>query len=344
MYRRSSSIKKKGWAKYLVIPLVLALIVIGYKFQQYQYFISTPVNPQATDEQIFTIKKGDNIKTIAQNLVDKKLLMDAESFSLYGRLNNLDKQIKTGRFPLTQSLNTSQIFGVITSNKTRQEVVTIPEGSTIVEIDQILSGLNMAPAGEFTKAADSFDLYSKYSFLDQEKLKKLPHPLEGYLFPDTYYVSADNFSSELFITQLLNTFKTKALPEIQASSRSVEDILNVAAMVEKEANKDQDRPIIAGIIWKRLDQNWALGIDATLLYLKTDRQLDYQDLQAKSPYNTRLQPGLPPGPIANPGLASIKAAATPKDSPYFYYLTSKDGQMVYATTNAEHNANKAKYL
>lgn len=343
MYRRKSH-HKAGWGRYIIFPSILILVFVGYKVQQYQYFISTPVNPSADQEEIFTIKKGDNIKAIADNLVKKHLLLDADSFSLYSRLNNLDKQIKTGRFPLNESLNTSQIFSVITSNKTRQEIVTIPEGSTVTDIDQILANLNMAPAGEFTKAADNFTLYDKYAFLDQTKLKTLPHPLEGYLFPDTYYVSADNFSSENFITQLLNTFANKALPEAQKSTHSVEDVLNVAAMVEKEANKDEDRPIIAGIIWKRLEQNWPLGIDATLLYQKTDRELTYDDLKEKSPYNTRLQPGLPLGPISNPGLASIKAASNPKETEYLYYLTSKDGQMIYATTNAEHNANKAKYL
>ena len=343
MYRKRFS-QKAGWKKYFVIAAVLLVLFLGYKFQQYQYFISTPIDSSSTEEQVFTIKKGDNIKIIAQNLVDKKLLLDADSFALYSRFNNLDKQIKTGRFPLNPSLNTSQIFSVITSNKTRQEIVTIPEGSTIADIDQILANLTLAPAGEFTKAADSFDLYAKYPFLDQAKLKDLPHPLEGYLFPDTYYVSADTFTSESFITQLLNTFANKVPAIAKSSKRTLPQILNVAAMVEKEANHDQDRPIVAGIIWKRLDQNWPLGIDATLLYLKSGRQLDYQDLQKKSPYNTRLQPGLPPGPICNPGLASIEAAANPKDTPYFYYLTSKDGQMIYATTNEEHNQNKAKYL
>jgi UPF0755 protein len=223
-------------------------------------------------------------------------------------------------------------------------VVTIPEGSTVQDIDGILSNLELGKAGDFIKAVQNFDDYEKYSFLSRNEQKALPHPLEGYLFPDTYYANASNFSEENFISLLLNTFKTKALPVIQKSTRPVDQVINIAAMVEKEANRDTDRPIVAGIIWKRLDEGWMLGIDATLLYLKNDRELDYQDLQENSPYNTRKKAGLPPGPIANPGLASIRAAAQPESTPYYYYLTSKDGQMVYATTEAEHVSNKNKYL
>ncbi len=322
--------------------IVIAALFIGYKWNQFQYFINTPYNPTSTAEKVITIKKGSNIKDIAQELSDTNLLLDAESFSWYARLNNLDKQIKTGRFALSANLNIPQILEIITSNKTRQEIVTIPEGSTVGEIDQILTGLNLINQGEFVTAVNQFDQYSKYSFLDSNQQQKLPHHLEGYLFPDTYYVSADQFSSDNFISLLLNTFQKKALPIIQNSTRPLAETVNVAAMVEKEANQDKDRPIIAGIIWKRLDAGWMLGIDATLLYLKNDRSIDQKDLQENSPYNTRNRAGLPPGPISNPGLKSLQAAAEPQESPYYFYLTTRDGQMVYAVSNEEHNANKRR--
>ncbi len=168
--------------------------------------------------------------------------------------------------------------------------------------------------------------------------------MEGYLFPDTYFVSASNFSNDNFLSLLLNTFESKALPVISSSSRPSEQVIIVAAMIEKEANQSKDRPIISGIIWKRLDEQWLLGIDATLLYLEDDREIDYYDLQKDTPYNTRLNPGLPPGPIANPGLASIKAAAQPEESEYYFYLTSRDGEMKYAVNDSEHVRNKNQYL
>jgi UPF0755 protein len=119
----------------------------------------------------------------------------------------------------------------------------------------------------------------------------------------------------------------------------------MASIVEKEVNTATDRPIVAGILWKRLDSHWQLGADATLLYLKNDNTINYQDLQENSPYNTRKNQGLPPGPICNPGLKSIEAALNPQSSAYFYYLTDPaSGSVVYAATNDEQNANKAKYL
>ncbi len=335
---------RRRWTKFLAALLAAAVIFGGYKYLQYDYFISTPVNPDSQEETIFTIKKGANIKSIAANLYTQKLILDQDSFSWYGRLSGQDKAVKTGRFGLKASMNSKDILKVITSNDTRQAVVTIPEGSTVQDIDGILANLELGKAGDFIQAVKDFDDYEKYSFLKRSEQSQLVHPLEGYLFPDTYYANASNFSEQNFISLLLNTFENKALPVIQSSSRPVAEIINVAAMVEKEANRDADRPIVAGIIWKRLDEGWLLGIDATLLYLKNDREIDYQDLQEDTPYNTRKKAGLPPGPISNPGLASIKAAAQPENTPYYYYLTSKDGDMVYATTDAEHVSNKNKYL
>jgi UPF0755 protein len=239
-------------------------------------------------------------------------------------------------------MDTRKIYQVITSNEQRQEIVTIPEGSTIQEIDAILAELSLINPEEFVKAAGNFDAYDQYPFLNRDQQQKLVHPLEGYLFPDTYYVSALNFRPEEFLTMLLNTFQKKALPVLATSAQPLAETVIVASMIEKEANRDQDRPLIAGIIWKRLSENWVLGIDATLLYLKNDRTITYQDLQEDSPYNTRKNSGLPPGPICNPGLASIQAAAQPENSPYYFYLTNRDGDMVYAVSNEEHNRNKSQ--
>ena len=119
-------------------------------------------------------------------------------------------------------------------------------------------------------------------------------------------------------------------------------------MVEKEVNYSthpNDAPLVAGIIWKRLDNDWTLGIDATLLYMDSDGKLSAEDLASTSPYNTRVQKGLTPTAISNPGIDAINAAIYPKDSDYWFYLTATEsGDTIFATTNAEHEANKEKYL
>lgn len=327
----------------VTLAVLLIFVIIGfYKYQQYNHLISTPAKPGSAEEMIFTIKKGESLKNIASALQQDGLILDQESFNWYGRLEGLDKEVKSGRFPLGPGMTAKEIYQTLTSNAQRQEVVTIPEGSTVPDIDRILSELSLITPGELNQAANSFDSYDKYAFLNREKQSSLTHPLEGYLFPDTYYVSALNFSPEEFLSMLLNTFQQKALPVLQTSSRPLAETVIVASMIEKEANRDPDRPIIAGIIWKRLAEDWVLGIDATLLYLKNDRTITYQDLQEDSPYNTRKNPGLPPGPICNPGLASLQAAAQPENSPYYFYLTNRSGDMVYAVSNEEHNRNKSQ--
>ncbi|MBU0667942.1 endolytic transglycosylase MltG, partial [Patescibacteria group bacterium] len=193
---------------------------------------------------------------------------------------------------------------------------------------------------------NTFDNYDKYFFLDREAMKTLPHPLEGYLFPDTYFIDPLNFYSENLIQLMLENFERKIGEDLKKeATRSISDIVTMASIVEKEVRTKKDIPIVAGILWKRLDNSWLLGADATILYLKDDRSIDYQDLKEDSPYNTRVKGGLPPGPISNPGLESLKAALNPQDSPYWYYLTTPDtGEVIYAKTNDEHNSNKARYL
>jgi UPF0755 protein len=337
--------KTSIWFKIAGVVIVFGLFIAGYFYFRYDYLIKTPVIAGDQEEILFNIKKGDNSKAIADRLIEQNLILDADAFKLYARLNNLDKEIKTGRFGLTKGQNTIEILTKITSNQQKELIVTIPEGSNIREIDQLLTEQGIISAGEFASATQAFTNYEKYPFLNRTEIESLKYPLEGYLFPDTYYISASDFHPDQLISLMLKTFQSKALPFLEESTQSIEDTVNVAAMVEEEANQDQDRPIISGIIWKRLNEGWLLGIDATLLYESDNRTITYQDLQEDHPYNTRKNGGLPPGPITNPGLASLKAAAQPETSSYYYYLTSsKTGDMVYAETDAQHNQNKREHL
>lgn len=337
--------KTSIWLKITVILVIFVLIAAGYFYFRYDYLIKTPVIAGDQEEILFNIKKGDNSKAIADRLIEQNLILDADAFKLYARLNNLDKEIKTGRFGLTKGQNAIEILTKITSNQQKELIVTIPEGSNIREIDQLLTEQGIITAGEFTSATQAFTNYEKYPFLNRTEIESLKYPLEGYLFPDTYYISASDFHPDQLISLMLKTFQSKAVSFLEESNYSIEDTVNVAAMIEEEANQDQDRPIISGIIWKRLEEGWLLGIDATLLYESDNRTITYQDLQEDHPYNTRKNAGLPPGPITNPGLESLKAAAQPEASSYYYYLTSsKTGDMVYAETDAQHNQNKREHL
>ena len=331
---------------------IIAVLVVGYFWytnSRYQYFITTPVDAKNPTDVSFVVKKGDSVADIAKNLQDKNLILDSGAFKTYSKDNNIDRKVIVGRFMLNQTLTIPEVAERITNPNEGQLTLTIPEGTTIEGIDTKLVSLGVIEAGEFIQATKDFKDYDKFDFLDAEKMKKLPHPLEGYLFPDTYYIDVNHYSNEDMIDLMLKDFQ-KRLPDDAAavaaqSKRSLYDVITMASIVEKEVRTEADRPMVAGILWKRLDSHWAIGADATLLYLKDNNTLDYNDLQADSPYNTRKNQGLPPGPICNPGLKAIEASLNPKDSDYFYYLTdSKTLETVYAKTNDEQNANKAKYI
>jgi UPF0755 protein len=330
----------------------------GYNENRYQYFLSTPVNAGNPEEKPFIIKKGDNVTNIAKNLHDKNLILDEEAFKNYSKQNGIDRKIIAGRFLLNQTLTIPQIAEKITSTDQGELTLTIPEGTTIAGIDTRLVNLGVIQPGEFIQATKDFDNYEKFPFLDKEKMKALPHPLEGFLFPDTYFIDVTHYNSQDLIDMMLKNFGGK-VPEDFIDNKgekltgtsgepkfvSLYDIVTMASILEKEVKTEKDRKIVAGILWKRLEENWFLGADATLLYLKNDRTIDYNDLKEDTPYNTRINHGLPPGPIGNPGFANIDAAGNPETSPYYFYLTKPGtGEVVYGRTNDEHNANKVKYL
>lgn len=333
----------------LLVVLIAVLTISGlygwYSYSKYRFNLETPVDITDTTNISVIIKSGENLNTIAEKLKNKDLILDSDSFKTYIKWNDFDRKIIAGRFILNKAMTAEQIVNKITDIKQGEISLTIPEGYGIKDIDQKLVTAGVIAPGEFIAAAKNFSNYKKYPFLDEAKIKTLPYPLEGYLFPDTYFINGGNYNNEDLIDLMLKNFQKKLPAGFSNNARSLYDIITMASIVEKEVRTDKDRPIVAGVLWKRLDSNWQLGADATLLYLKNDNSIKQSDLQADSAYNTRKVIGLPPGPISNPGLDSILAALNPESSSYFYYLTKPEtGEVVYSKTNDEHNLNKAKYL
>lgn len=212
--------------------------------------------------------------------------------------------------------------------KSREVVVAIPEGYSVSKIGETFERLGIFSKEDFIKTAQKE---------------------EGYLFPDTYRFYK-NAKPEDVILKMKENFNKKItkeiLEEIKLSKRSLGQIIIMASLLEEEVGFMEDRKIVAGILWKRLDLGIGLGVDAALTYVlgKTSGELTVADLKLDSPYNTYRYRGLPPAPISNPGLDAILAALRPAPSPYFYYLTGKDGKARYAKTLDEHALNKFKYL
>ena len=293
--------KKKSSTGTILFAIALGLIVVvaisvWYFFSRYQYFLTLPVSAGNTEEISFVVKgvgdeKPDSANEIAENLAEKNLIVDKDTFTLYVKLNKLDRNLKAGRFLLSKDMTIPEIVEKLSSTTESEIVVRIPEGYTIKQIDKKLADLGIIEKNNFIEATKKFDDYEQYPFLNKEKIKTLTFPLEGFLFPDTYYISPTNFKSEEFIHQILRNFDKKfsqAMKTIPENKKEPFEIITMASIIEKESNKGVERPIIAGILWKRLDEHITLGADATLLYLQDDRVITYQDLQEDSPYNTPL--------------------------------------------------------
>lgn len=345
LYSSHTKQKKSRLAKAIMFLSITLLVGSIYYYSQYNYLINTPVDANDIQNNVFIIKKGETLNSIADNLFRKNLISDIGAFKIYSRLSNLDKNIIAGKFILHKSMTIPEILTTLSSQEKSETVITIPEGYTVKEINDTLLKEGLIANNEFEMAVKQFNSYEKYPFLNEEAIKDLPYPLEGYLFPDTYFIDPLNFYSENLIQLMLNNTASKLKELDIIDSPNLQETIIMASIVEKEVMTEKDAPIVAGILLKRYKENWQIGADATLLYLKNDREIDYYDLQEDSPYNTRKKIGLPPGPISNPGLVSLRATVHPEDSPYYYYLTTLDtGEVIYAETNDQHNANKRKYL
>lgn len=335
--------KKKSFIIFLsVIFIILLIVFISYHTLTTQYInqVNTPIDSENTQKILFQIKQNENVKVIAERLEEKGLIKNDVFFWWYLRSNKLIPDIQAGTHYLSKSDNYIQIFRELSKARPREINVTIPEGYTISQIDDNLTEKGLIEAGDFIKSTKNFN-HTGYDFL-------LNDNMEGYLFPDTYRVFGDDFESKSLIKKMLNNFKQKMEINFVAeeNSRTLQDIVIMASIIEKETISNTNRPTVSGILWKRLDQGMLIGADATTRYAldKITEPLTYEDLKSKSPYNTRKVKGLPPGAISNPGLSSLKAAINPEESEYYYYLHDASGQIHYAKTNAEHNANKQKYL
>lgn len=223
--------------------------------------------------------------------------------------------------------------------------ITFPEGWDSQKMAKRLTENGLGEEGFWEIVKNPGDLKEQFNFLKDGTVKSL----EGYLFPDTYFFKKDE-SARSIVFKMLSNFEGKITSEmkseIEKQKRSLEEVIILASIVEKEVNNTEDRKIASGIFLNRIKNGQALQSCATLAYILgiNKKQYSYADTRVKSPYNTYLNPGLPPGPISNPGIDSIEAAIYPQDSEYNYFLSDPEtGKTYYAKTIAEHNANKERF-
>lgn len=335
----------------IVTLIVIALAVVGL----YNYQISKPQNKES-GTKVITVEKGENRDQIGKKLVDAKIIDSASWFTLYFRVSNEGGDIQAGNHPIPQNVSIKEIVEEFEKTpQTDQVWVTIPEGLRADEIRDALelafsnveeSKFNLSEYNKIVKDPASAELTPKAkAFI----AKYLPagKPLEGFIYPDTYSFETKSTSVDI-ISRMVETLEKKLTEQGALSNLSNNDLyskLIVASMLEREAFTNDEAEMISDIIYRRLEQNFPLGIDATSLYALKDWKatLTFKELADPNPYNTRINTGLIPTPIANPGIDNILAALNPKSNDYFYYLHGSNGKIYYAKTNAEHESNK-RYL
>ena len=314
--------------------LAIILIIAGSLF----FKASRPMS-ENTQTQIFEVKPGMTLKQVSQELFHQNLIRSANAFQTIAFIQDKEKLIKVGEYYISPSMLPNEILQRITSGKTVLQSVTIPEGYRITEIANLLEGRDLVDKNIFLQQAKNVDLLEGIA----------TGSLEGYLFPDTYHFGKRTTEIKI-INKMVETFKERALKQdflkrAEDLGFSFHEIITLASLIEKETGKDSERKQISSVFHNRLKKNMLLQTDPTVIYAIDvfDGNIRKRDLKIDSPYNTYLYKGLPPGPIANPGLKSITAALYPADTSNLYFVSKQDGSHKFSATLNEHNLAVQKY-
>ncbi|MDQ0191990.1 UPF0755 protein [Paenibacillus wynnii] len=302
----------------------------------------------------FTIEKGMGSSQIADLLEKNGIIRKSLFFKGYLKWTKEGSQFKAGTYTAKPGDTYDNLITRLNAGDVvKKEMITftIPEGYTAEQVVDKLEDAWKIDSAVFLDLVNSGTELKETDILGIPSDKGIRHRLEGYLFPETYEIVKDSTVQEV-VEAMLTQFKKKldTIPNWQQKLKerglSLHELLTVASLVEREVVVDSERPLVAGVIYNRLDKGQKLEIDATVQYLldKQKERLLNKDLEVDSPYNTYRNVGLPPGPICNPGLAAIEAALSPEASEYFFYVTKKDGSQahLFAKTYKEHLANIQK--
>jgi len=331
--------------KVIIIIILLAAIVGGFFYFRYQVYYS---HGSLQGEKTFEIKKGEGNGQIAANLKNEGLISGKIYFYYYLRMHNLINKILPGKYDLNGKMTIPEIAVYITNEENilpGYAKITFPEGWTSDKMADRLTA-NGFDGDSFLKLVKNppAEMKNKYLYPYDKNIATL----EGYLFPDTYFLKKD-LTPENIVGKALDNFNSKVdsklKDEIKNQNKTLNEIITMASILEKEVQTGEDMKIVSGILWNRLKTGQALQCDSTLAYVLgvNKKQYSFEESRTASPYNTYINKGLPPGPISNPGITAIDAAIHPTDTNYNYFLSDPaTGKTIYAATFEEHIANKNK--
>lgn len=333
---------KLGGFMFVGIAVLVILIGVG-SFVWWRNVTSAPSLIEGNER--FLITKGMSATQIGNKLSEEKIIKNSFAFKFYTQLTGKSQEIQAGEYSLPKNKNLYLVIAEILKGPS-QVWVTVPEGLRREEIAfKFADGLGKTGS-------------ERSAFIDE--FIKDTQGKEGYLFPDTYLVAKD-ISVIKVVSAMENTFEKQTSDfqkDIENSQFSLNQIVTIASLIEREAKGVEERPMIAGVILNRLKDGWPLQIDAAVQYAIASKKLEKgllepgkywavltkEDLEIASPFNTYAKAGIPPSPISNPGITSLEAAVYPTSNDYYFYIHDDSGQIHFAKTIEEHNANVRKYL
>ncbi|HSQ88428.1 endolytic transglycosylase MltG [Romboutsia sp.] len=328
-------LNKNKW-KVIKLTSFILVVLIGI-------FIFTQIGPYNRNNKkdiVIDIPSGSTVSKISDILYENELIKNKTLFKVVAKVSEKSPNIKAGKYLLNQTYSNNDIINLLASGRIYQDGVkiTIPEGSTSKEIINILISKKLGNKETYENLIQNpKEFYDKFSYLKEDDITCL----EGFLYPETYYFD-ENASEKEILSQMLSEFNkiySDKLKEKQKElNMTLQQVVNLASIVEKEAVLDEDRPTIASVFYNRLEKDMQLQSDATIQYIFKERKkiVTYNDLKIDSPYNSYRNKGLPPTPIANPGVKSIQATLYPDDTKYLYFVAKLNGGNNYSVEYKDH--------
>jgi UPF0755 protein len=331
----SSGEPKKIFLKYLIILGVFNIFLCGFIAQQSLY---SKYNWKDGKDKEFDIKPGENFSEIVKELKDKDIIPSAFVLKVIGKLTGKDEKIISRRYVFKTGMTNLDVLNIITDASLSQSIkFTVNEGLTIKQIGRYAEKYLGLSRDKFIEEAKNDSLIGLLGLKDSVK------SLEGFLYPDTYDVPLD-ITEKGLVKILFNEFRKRVMnnPEIMDSLNAKKmdfyEVMKMASIVEGETRKEDEKPRIAGVYYNRIRKNMKLEADPTVQYALPEfkKRLTYDDLHVKSPYNTYIIKGLPPGPINNPSISSIKAAISPEKHNYIFFVATGEGGHTFTENYADH--------
>jgi len=322
---------------------VLILLVAGFAGWRIVLAEVSPFKGYEGAEQFVEIPEGAGPTSIGRRLADAGVIRDRLGFRFEILRSGLGRRLQAGEYRFDRPMTVREVVDKIARGDVYLVPITFREGLTMREMAQLFESKGLGSAKDFTTQA-----------LDSQLIRNLDpaaKDLEGYLFPDTYAMTRNTTAAQL-VPRMVDGFEKALAPETlsaaEARGLTLRELVTLASIVEKETGKPEERPLVAAVYSNRLKIGMALQCDPTVIYAleranRYNGNLTRENMQIDSPYNTYRYPGLPPGPIANPGRASLEAAARPADVPYLYFVARGDGSHAFAATLEEHNRNVDEY-